>query len=60
MNLTLSLKKKISFVLWLIVILVMFNSDVTIIGIWVFGILAVMCSLYYAYLVCRYDLMDNS
>lgn len=51
------LHRAIAIILGLGSLLVMWNSH-TMIGIWFFGVIGVICSAYYAYLVMRYDLMD--
>jgi len=57
MKLTLKHKKTISLILGIILMVFMWKQS-TLFGIWWFGILAVICGAYHAYLVCRYELME--
>lgn len=58
MELSLKRKKRIAVMLGVVFLIFMWKSKVMY-GIWWFGIPAVICSAYYAYLVMRYELTDN-
>jgi len=58
MKLPIKSRKNIALLLGIALLLIMFTRETTT-GIWLVGIPAMICSIYYAYLVCRYELMEK-